>query len=91
MSGLHATDVAPAWTWAVTAGSALLAALSFAVGSATGPVTTGATAVAAAGALYLLYRWGQRRERPSGDGDGDGRREKELEAEKGSYGGGGGG
>lgn len=92
MSDLHATDVAPAWTWAVTAGSAALAVLSALVGgSATAPVTTGLAVVAGVGTVYLLYRWGQRRERSPGSDDGDGRRRKEMEAEKGGYGGSGGG
>ncbi|MCD2198934.1 hypothetical protein LPA44_03350 [Halobacterium sp. KA-4] len=89
MSDLSPTDVAPAWVWLATAASGVLAAVVHVVGGAAYESAVGVlTAGAVVGVLYLLYQWGQIREKPtSAKSD----REKEMEAEAGGYGGNGGG
>lgn len=80
------------WVWRVTLACAVLAPVSHVVAGTDAERLTGAlAAVALAGAVYLLYRWGQHRDPPSGDGDEDSRRRKESKAEAGGYGGNGGG
>jgi hypothetical protein len=77
--------VAP-WTVVATLASAILAALAFALGV---PYGSHAAAVAAAGATYVLYKWGQHRERSStySDDSDEKRREMEQEGRSGGYGG----
>lgn len=90
MSDLSPTDVAPTWVWlatvicgalTVTVAAVDAVAYSFSLVE----ILAGATGV---GVLYLLYRWGQLRERNSPN---KGDREREMEAEAGGYGGSGGG
>lgn len=89
MSELSPTDVAPVWLWLATAVCGVLAVAVHLVGGAAYEtsvgVLTGATGI---GVLYLLYRWGQVREKPTRETSD---REKEMEAEAGGYGGNGGG
>lgn len=89
MSDVSAADVAPAWVWLATAACGVLAVVVFAVGGAAyGTLVEVLAAATSAGVLYLLYRWGQVREKePSEKSD----REREMEAEAGGYGGNGGG
>ena len=88
MSDLSPADVAPRWVWLATAVCGVLAVTVHSVGGeayiSLVRILVGATV---AGVLYLLYRWGQIREKePSNKSE----REKEMEAEAGGYGGNGG-
>ena len=87
MSDLSPYDLAPPWVWLATAASSVLAVGVSVVGSG-GTVGRVLTAAAVVGVLYLLYRWGQVREKPTSEKSD---REKEMEAEAGGYGGSGGG
>ncbi len=76
----------PRWTVLATAASGVLAALAYALGVPYGTHLTAATAV---GTTYVLYKWGQHRERPSkySDDPEQKRREMEQEGRAGGYGG----
>lgn len=76
----------PRWTVLATLASAVLAVLAYALGV---PYGSHATAVTAVGATYVLYKWGQYRERPSkySDDPEKKRREMEQEGRAGGYGG----
>ncbi|CQH61504.1 uncharacterized protein HHUB_3469 [Halobacterium hubeiense] len=89
MSDLSPTDVAPAWVWLSTAASGVLAAGIHVAGGAAYESAVGVlTAGAVVGVLYLLYQWGQIREKPTSETSD---REKEMQAEAGGYGGNSGG
>jgi membrane protein implicated in regulation of membrane protease activity len=89
MSELSPTDVAPRWIWLATAACLVLAPTVYAVaGGAYATLVQVLAGAAAVGVLYLLYRWGQVREKPSSEKSD---REREQEAEAGGYGGSGGG
>jgi len=65
------------WTWEITAGSALLAVVTYHVPlPVVGGLTVELGAVAGLGTLYLLYAWGQDREQPRQDGDDEEERRK---------------
>lgn len=87
MGDLSPYDLAPPWVWLATAASTVLAVGAYVVGSG-GTVVDVLTAGAVVGVLYLLYQWGQTREKPTTEKSD---REKEMEAEAGGYGGNGGG
>jgi len=93
MSDPTQAPVAPSWTWKLTAVAAVLATAAAVVdGPWPGSVTAALVGVAGLGVVYLLYAWGQRRERDGGDrDDGHAERRKEMEAEAGGYGGNAGG
>lgn len=96
MTDTGATDIAPYWVWGLTGVSAAVAVVShFLGGSTTELFTGGAVALAIVGTVYLLYGWGQHRERPSMGADEDEsserERERQMMAEAGGYGGNGGG
>jgi hypothetical protein len=93
MSDANQAPVAPPWTWKLTALAALLATAAAVVdGPWAGSVTATLVGIAGVGVVYLLYAWGQHREREDGGADdGRGQRRKEMEAEAGGYGGNGGG
>jgi hypothetical protein len=85
-------DATPTWTWRAAAGSAVLAVLSLLFGGPATELLTGAlAAVFLLTATYLLYEWGQYREKPSDGGGDDDERRTEMQAEAGGYGGNGGG
>lgn len=89
MSDLSPTDVAPRWIWLATAACGVLAPTVYVVGGgAYAALVEVLAGTAAVGVVYLLYRWGQVREKPSSEKSD---REKEMEAEAGGYGGSGGG
>lgn len=82
----------PLWLGVVLLGSAVLALVTYVLdGALAARLSRGFAVVAGSGVLYLLYRWGQHRDPPSGGGGSTERREKEMEAEAGGYGGSGGG
>jgi len=89
MSDLSPSDVAPRWVWLTTAACVVLAPTVYAVaGRADAALARVLAGAAAVGVVYLLYRWGQVREKPSSEKSD---REREQEAEAGGYGGSGGG
>lgn len=68
MSDEISVPVLPA-VWLTSAASALLAVVTYyASVPVIGSLTDELAVVASAGALYLLYRWGQERDQPRQDG-----------------------
>ena len=68
----------PLWTVHVTLSSALLVIPSYLVRS---PHANSVTAVAIVGVTYILYKWGQYRDRPSKKRDDSSEKRREMEAE----------
>lgn len=73
----------PRWTVLLTFASGVFAPLTFVVGI---PYGSHAAAVAGVGLTYVLYKWGQHRERRSKYSDDDETRRREME-QKGRIGG----
>ncbi|MUV60800.1 hypothetical protein [Halobacterium sp. CBA1126] len=76
----------PRWTVLATAATGVVAALAYAL---TLPYASYAAGITAVGVLYVLYKWGQQRERPSkySDDPDEKRRQMEQEGRAGGYGG----
>jgi threonine/homoserine/homoserine lactone efflux protein len=85
--------VAPPWTWQATSVAGVVAIALHVFGGAAVEEMTGLfVVITVTGVLYLLYRWGQYREKPASDEDErTEERRKEMEAEAGGYGGNAGG
>lgn len=95
MSLRTTSPIAARWVWGAVLGSAVLAILSHVLGGSSTERITGVLTIATLlGIVYLLYRWGQVRERVSPPEDTDSeehRRQQEMKAEAGGFGGNGGG